>query len=222
MEESDILYQRLLAPFPVSALDLKPLDGTIRNGMAKPYCYPDIRAVTDRLVKCIGKDKFNISTDFHHISPYSVDILDKETKQPTGRTDTHFKACIGISISLLMGDSWVTRSNVGEAEKKSEVMTTAYSQAFKRSAVLFGLGRYLYDIDLPSFPYDRFKGFEYKKIFESVEFSEAVKQALKNSGFEFRCEVTGEEVDWKIASMTVAKMGRVLSAEGIKKLQGGV
>jgi len=221
MSRDEIIHQRLLAPFPVTALDFKPLDGTMRDGKAKPYCYPDIRAVTDRLVKSIGVNDFKISTDFHHISPFLYEKVDKHNKEAKLVVETHFKACIGVTIGIRIGeDNWVTRSNVGEAEKRAEAMTTAYSQAFKRAAVLFGLGRYLYDMDLPLYPYNR--GFDTNKIFQSPEFDAAVKKALEASGFEFKCEETGQKVDWKTASLTVAKLGRVLSIDAVKKITGAV
>lgn len=225
MTEQEIIQQRLLAPFPTSTLDLKPLDGSLKDSKAVPYCYPDIRAVTDRLTAVLGSENLQINVDNPTMIPYPATVRkknpanykDKSQPEYLELEETHFKSFVSVSISAKMGDEWVTRSNVGEAEKKSESMTTAYAQAFKRAAVLFGVTRYLYDIKLPSFAYTNFK-FDYNAVFNSQIFSDQVTASLKASGFLFKCEVTGETVDWKTAATTVTHLGRVLCADEAKKI----
>jgi len=48
-------------------------------------------------------------------------------------------------ISLLIGDVWITRAN-GAGDTQVEAEKGKASDAFKRAAVLFGVGRYLYSL----------------------------------------------------------------------------
>lgn len=59
-------------------------------------------------------------------------------------------------IGIFIGDEWIWRSNgslnVADSEKadaKEMSEKGSYSDAFKRAAVLWGVGRYLYDLDSP-------------------------------------------------------------------------
>ncbi len=57
------------------------------------------------------------------------------------QTEYPFEGCCRIGIKI--GDEWVWRSN-GAGETDIEGEKGRYSDAFKRAAVLWGLGRYLY------------------------------------------------------------------------------
>lgn len=48
-------------------------------------------------------------------------------------------------ISVLIDGTWITRAN-GAGDSDIEAEKGAISDAFKRAAVLFGIGRYLYDL----------------------------------------------------------------------------
>ena len=48
-------------------------------------------------------------------------------------------------ISVWNGERWITRAN-GAGDTDYEADKGAFSDAFKRAAVLFGVGRYLYDL----------------------------------------------------------------------------
>jgi hypothetical protein len=50
------------------------------------------------------------------------------------------------SIGIKVGDEWVWRSN-GAGDTDMEAEKGALSDAFKRAAVCFGIGRYLYDVE---------------------------------------------------------------------------
>lgn len=56
------------------------------------------------------------------------------------------KTCCRIGIKI--GDEWVWKSN-GAGDTDIEGEKGAFSGAFKRAAVLWGVGRYLYDLDSP-------------------------------------------------------------------------
>ena len=80
-----------------------------------------------------------------------MDRLD-EALTPVGWTDRYVEMSDGsvqCSLSLyFLGWGWLTRCDVGSPQG-SEPMKAAYSDALKRAAVKFGIGRYLY-ADTPS------------------------------------------------------------------------
>ena len=57
-----------------------------------------------------------------------------------------FDGCCRVGIKI--GDEWLWRSN-GAGETQVEGEKGKYSDAFKRAAVLWGVGRYLYYLDSP-------------------------------------------------------------------------
>ncbi len=92
-----------------------------RRGMALAYC--DSRDVQDRLDEVCGPEGWQCR--------YA--LLGKTT------------ICeIGIKI----GDEWVWKAD-GAGDTDFEAEKGALSDAFKRSAVKWGIGRYLYDVDAP-------------------------------------------------------------------------
>jgi len=54
-----------------------------------------------------------------------------------------FEGC--CEISILIDGNWITKTN-GADQTNIEGVKGQYSGAFKRAAVLWGIGRYLYDI----------------------------------------------------------------------------
>lgn len=75
-----------------------------------------------------------------------MDRLD-DVVSPIGWTDSYIVLSDGsveCSLSITFdGSEWLTRCDVGTAEG-TEPMKSAYSDALKRAAVKFGVGRYLY------------------------------------------------------------------------------
>lgn len=65
------------------------------------------------------------------------------------------------SIGIRIGDEWVWKAN-GAGETDIEAQKGAMSDSFKRAAVLWGIGRYLYDVPNTWVALD-----EYKKIVPS-------------------------------------------------------
>jgi hypothetical protein len=52
------------------------------------------------------------------------------------------------SIGIKVGEEWIWKSN-GAGDSDVEAEKGALSDAFKRAAVMWGIGRYLYDVDSP-------------------------------------------------------------------------
>jgi hypothetical protein len=60
-------------------------------------------------------------------------------------------------LSIRIGDEWITKAD-GAGDSDVEAEKGAISDAFKRSAVKWGIGRYLYDIPTPWVPCETFNG----------------------------------------------------------------
>ena len=78
-----------------------------------------------------------------------MDRLDSVVGQANWQaTYSHALSKTVCELSLRCGDEWVTKSN-GAGDSDIEGEKGALSDAFKRAAVLWGIGRYLYNLDSP-------------------------------------------------------------------------
>lgn len=103
-------------------LGCKPWEAT--KGL--PLCYIDARDVMDRLDAVVGPQGWQ----------------DEYTETPSGRV------ICSLSVVLPVGErttDWITKSD-GAGDTGTEGEKGAISDAFKRAAVKFGIGRYLYDV----------------------------------------------------------------------------
>jgi hypothetical protein len=132
------IAEQLSAHFDPAQIQWRPIttskDG--KNGLAAAYV--DARAVADRLNEVLGidgwQDKYELMHDGNMICHLS--IWSEEKKM------------------------WITRCDVGDegqAPDKGTKAKSACSNALKRAAVKFGVGRYLYDIDHTWVPVDQYK-----------------------------------------------------------------
>lgn len=115
---------RLSMPFPADAVSWRPGSMTKDKTKARALAYLDARDVMERLDDVCGAGGWQC----------------EYVPMPNGTT------CCRIGI-LIYGH-WVWRSN-GAGNTDIEGEKGGYSDAFKRAAVLWGVGRYLYGIDSP-------------------------------------------------------------------------
>lgn len=95
--------------------------GVGKNGFwAQAIAYIDARAVMDRLDEQVGVNNWS----------------DRYIKHDD---------CVECTISLFIDGKWIDKSDVGEFTN-IEKNKGGYSDAFKRAAVKWGIGRYLYEI----------------------------------------------------------------------------
>lgn len=99
-------------------LGVKPWEAT--KGM--PLAYIDARDVMERLDAVMGVENWQ----------------DEYNETPLGR--------VLCRLSIRVGDEWITKSD-GAGDTGTEGEKGAISDALKRAAVKFGIGRYLYAID---------------------------------------------------------------------------
>jgi len=125
MQELTELMDELSKPFDPDAISWKPQATSGDRALAIPYADP--RAYQDRLNEVAGSDW----SDQYEVLAGGAVVLCKLTV------------------------AGVTRSDIGEASPGDRnTATSALAQAFKRAAVKFGIGRYLYDLPKQWVDYD--------------------------------------------------------------------
>jgi hypothetical protein len=113
------VMDELRKPFDPEQVSWKPQAISRDKSRALALAYADARAYQDRLNEVVGDDW---SDDYEVLNGGGV-----------------------VLCHLTVGG--VTRSDIGEADPhEANTATSALAQAFKRAAVKFGVGRYLYDL----------------------------------------------------------------------------
>lgn len=122
------IFDGLCAPFPTEVIDWRV--GSLTKDKSKGMClaYVDARAVMDRLDSVCGPGNW-------------------QDRYPHAATKTICE--IGIKVMRDDGSSeWVWKSD-GAGDTDFEADKGALSDAFKRAAVRWGIGRYLYEMPAP-------------------------------------------------------------------------
>lgn len=121
MSEEHINLDKLAAPFPADSISWRVGATTGDKSKGIALAYVDARDVMQRLDEVVGRG--NWQCDY----PWS------DTKRIVCR--------IGIKI----GGEWIWKSN-GCGDTQVEAEKGAFSDAFKRAGVLWGIAQYLYDL----------------------------------------------------------------------------
>lgn len=123
--------QALAAPFEMQAIKFKP--GVVAGNRALALPYVDARAIQDRLDEVLGTDGWE--DEYECLSDGAV-------------------VC---RLKLKIGDVWITKMDVGGPSAQPDEgdrRKAAFSDALKRAAVKFGVGRYLYRLPQQWVDYD--------------------------------------------------------------------
>ncbi len=127
---SRALAQALLAPFPPEMVGWKAQSVSKDGQRALAVAYVDARAVMDRLDATVGPDQWS--------DRYTL------LREQSGGFGPEL--VVGCQLTVL----GVTKADVGVGEDAK----AAYSDAFKRAAVKFGIARYLYSLPKTWVDYD--------------------------------------------------------------------
>jgi len=122
-EAVKVLAEALAAPFRTGAVRFKP--GKVSGNRAMALAYVDARAIQDRLDEVLGV----------------LGWQDEYESLPDGS--------VVCRLRLRLGDEWITKMDVGapsEQPDEGDRRKAAFSDALKRAAVKFGIGRYLYRV----------------------------------------------------------------------------
>lgn len=130
----------LAAPFPKQSVHWRAQFLSRSGEKALALAYLDARDVQDRLDLVCGPENWQ----------------SRYVETPRGR--------IICEIGLRIGDQWVWKSD-GAGETQLEAEKGGISDALKRAAVNWGIGRYLYRIGAPWVPCDTYEGQGGKKRF---------------------------------------------------------
>jgi hypothetical protein len=117
-------FKNLASPFPAEDIEWRAGSTNSDKTKAMALAYITSRAVMNRLDDVAGPENWQ----------------DMYTPAPSGG--------VMCGISIHIGDAWVTKWDVGE-NTDFEAIKGGFSDAFKRSAVKWGIGRYLYDVPAP-------------------------------------------------------------------------
>jgi len=127
----ETLTRALAAPFAPSEVRFKP--AVVSGNRAMALAYVDARVIQDRLDEVLGVDGWQ--DDYESLADGSV-------------------VC---RLRLRLGGDWITKVDVGgpsEQPDGGDRMKAAFSDALKRAAVKFGIGRYLYRLPAQWVDYD--------------------------------------------------------------------
>ena len=124
--------KRLAAPFLPGQVSFKPQ--SVKNNMALAVAFIDARDVAARLDEAVGW--WNWWARYEILGP---------------------DASVICYLTVMAGDREVTKTDVGNPSDQPNAgdrLKAAHSDALKRAAVHFGIGRSLYSLPLSWFPYD--------------------------------------------------------------------
>src|SRR5262245_31821845 len=117
------LTSSLAAPFEPKDVKFKPQ--MVKGNRCLAMAYIDARLIQDRLDAVLGAENWE---DAYKVLP---------------------DGSVMCRLRLKLGDKWITKTDVGgpsEQPDGGDRMKAAFSDALKRAAVKFGIGRYLYRI----------------------------------------------------------------------------
>ena len=127
----DALTQALAEPFEPPEVRFKP--EVVSGNRAMAIAYVDARVIQDRLDEVLGvagwQDEYEVLPD----------------------------GGVVCRLRLRLGDQWITKMDVGgpsEQPDEGDRRKAAFSDALKRAAVKFGIGRYLYRLPAQWVDYD--------------------------------------------------------------------
>lgn len=125
------IIEALAAPFSESEVKFKPQ--TVRGNRALALAYVDARAIMDRLDAVVGVENWQ---DHYELLPDNS---------------------VMCRLRVRLGERWITKTDVGSPSEQpdgGDRLKAAFSDALKRTAVKFGIGRYLYRLPQQWADYD--------------------------------------------------------------------
>ena len=134
--------KKLSEEFPRDKVTFRPGNLTKDKSKALPLAYIDARDAMNRLDDVLGAGGWKDKYEFHG-------------------------ARIICFLSIKVNDEWVTKCD-GAGESKIESEKGGLSDAFKRTAVKWGVGRYLYGLHFKYAKLNKWKQFEDKDMWKHL------------------------------------------------------
>lgn len=185
-------FDALGQPFPYSDVHwrMQHVDTTKEEGFAVPYL--DARAVEDRLDKVIGQDNWNDTYENWHAYTETTTDRDKTTVK-----EIRSQLCT-IYVYNKERDAWLGKTD-GAENTDFESIKGGLSDSFKRAAVKWNVGRYMYKMN-PIWVKAKKRGRSY-----IVHPDEEAK--LKDEYFKIIKSVFGEEAATKLEGKSNTSAG---------------
>lgn len=130
MSDAKDIYALLAQEFPREAVSWRAQHLTKEGDKALALAYIDARDVMERLDEVVGPGNWSDAYEVH-------------------------QAVTICTIAIKVGDSWVTKAD-GAGDTDVEAEKGRISDAFKRAAVKWGVGRYLYSMPATWVPCDSY------------------------------------------------------------------
>jgi hypothetical protein len=134
------IWDDLAAPFPEAAISWRAQSVTKAGDKAMALAYIDARDVMRRLDEVVGPANWQDRYEVHG---------DKTICYLSICTDAH-------DIDGVMTKDWITKAD-GAGDTAVEAEKGSLSDSFKRAAVKWGIGRYLYDMSAPWVPCETYE-----------------------------------------------------------------
>lgn len=148
------VLEQLRIPFSAEQIRWRIGNKSKNKDKATALAYIDARDVMDRLDQVVGPE--NWQDDYIAEPPRTVRKKDKYNNQYYNEQICGRVMC---KLSVRIGDEWITKSDAaGETNVEGE--KGGFSDAFKRAAVKFGIGRDLYSIESRYYPINQYGKFE--------------------------------------------------------------
>lgn len=131
MQDAKAIGAALAAFFPADKIGWKPQ--AVKNNRAMAVAYIDARDVMDRLDEAVGPANW------------------QDEYTPLG------DGSVMCRLSVRFGAEWIVKADVGSPSEQpdgGDRLKAAFSDALKRAAVKFGVGRYLYSLPHSWHDYD--------------------------------------------------------------------
>lgn len=148
------LQEKLSEPFDPSVIKWKPQTVDYKGKTAMATAHADPRAYIDRLNDVVGPGNWEQKLSFSS-TPYTKVIRGKKAYGDQPATQDREVSGTKVICACELTIHGVTHTSSGDSDSSDEnASTSAEAQAFKRAAVSFGLGRYLYNLPAKQYPYD--------------------------------------------------------------------
>src|SRR3954452_5818814 len=125
------ITEALSAPFEAKDVKFKPQ--MVKNNRCLAMAYIDARLIQDRLDEVLGVENWE---DAYKILP---------------------DGSVMCRLRIKLGERWISKTDVGSPSEQpdgGDRLKAAFSDALKRAAVKFGIGRYLYRLVAQWVDYD--------------------------------------------------------------------
>lgn len=165
------LHRQLCEPFPAADVEWRITKIKQRSGLAVPYITS--RAIQNRLDSVVGP--FGWRTRYIPWHQYIPKPSRSDNPEQFDRTPVSSQLC-GLSIYSEDTQEWIEKID-GAENTDFESIKGGISDSFKRAAVLWGIGRYLYLFDAKWVSLD-----EYKRIANPSELAAYYSSKLNKLG----------------------------------------